>query len=133
MSINAKSNNSTKTLAETNQLPGVQTKTLTNTYNGSTITIYLYKYGSVVTATIYWIGKVANGDGNKYLWFSNIPAGWRPGFKVRFSAEHIAGTTIMNAQCCTIYTIGTDGGVGVITNGGDMLERIASASWIAMN
>ena len=133
MTVNVKTNNNGKSLAETNQLPAVQTKTLTGTYNGSTITIYLYKYGSVVSATINWVGAAANGDGNKYLWFPNIPAGWRPGFKVRFSAEHISGTSIVNAQCCTIYTIGTDGGVGVITNTDGRLERIASGSWVAVN
>ena len=133
MTVNVKTNNNRRSLAETNQLPGVQTKTLTNSYNGSTITIYLYKYGSIVSATIYWVGTVANGDGNKYLWFSNIPAGWRPGFKVRFSAEHLSGTAIVDTKYCTIYTIGTDGGVGVITNAGGQLERIASASWVAVN
>lgn len=106
----------------------VSTNTATGTYNGSTVTRYLYKTGNVVFCRIAWTGTAVT---NTLLEFTSltIPAGYRPPINTFMHAAHVTQYTIYD-NGVTRYCIGPDGSVTVITNSSAYLERQASTSWV---
>ena len=106
----------------------VSTNTATGTYNGSTVTRYLYKIGNVVFCRIEWTGTAVT---NTLLGFTDlaIPAGYRPPVNTFMHAAHVTGYIIYD-NGVTRYCIGADGSVNVITNSSSYLERQASTSWV---
>lgn len=106
----------------------VTTNTATGTYNGSTVTRYLYKTGNVVFCRIVWTGTAVT---NTLLGFTSltIPAGYRPPVNTFMHAAHVTQYKIYD-NGVTRYCIGPDGSVNVITNASEYLERQASTSWV---
>lgn len=109
----------------------VDTKTLSGTYNGKTLTLYMVKNGSVVTAKLQWIGTCPSGSAHKVINFTSlaVPQGWRPTHEVFEFVSHVAGSTIFEDKVSR-YTIDTDGTFRCITSSEAQLERQCSFTWI---